>query len=56
MVPLGGTRIPSGSVPGTAFPFVRYPGFGPLDAWGRLGSHTPRIVDAKSESRCVRYR
>ena len=35
-------RLPSGSVPGTAFPFVRYPGFGPLDALRRLGSHTRR--------------
>ena len=44
-------RLPSGSVPGTAFPFVRYPGFGPLDALRRLGSHTGRTDDAR---RCMR--
>ena len=35
-------RLPSGSVPGTVLPDVRYPGSGLLYALRRLGSHTRR--------------
>ena len=47
-------RLPSGSDSATVPPDVRYPGLGLLYALRRLGSHTGRIVDAKSESRPVR--
>ena len=52
-------RLPLGSVAGTAFPFVRYPGSGSLDALRRLGSHTRRISDAGralSAQRCAGMR
>ena len=52
-------RLAPGSVPGTAFPFVRYPGSGPSYALRRLGSHTPRISDAGgalSAQRCAGMR
>ncbi len=47
--------LPFGSVPGTAFPFVRYPGSGPLDALRRLGSHTGRTSGCRCPISTLEY-
>ena len=48
-------RLAFGSGPGTAFPFVRYPGSGPSYALRRLGSHTPRSALPKTTPPTFHY-